>query len=364
MVDDVLMILDDIGASKVFLLGMDEGGQIGVLLAASHPERLEGLLLYGMSPSGIASPDMPWVLSEEEMETWISWVVERYGSREVVIKDVREDTPSRAGDEAYIRWVSKMWRYAASPSSFVALYRLQMRLDISDVLPTIGVPTLVVHPRDDRALSVDAARFVSQAIPDASLVELEGEDHFLSEENAGPLVEVIRGFVGEARERADPGRRLATVLFTDIVGSTQLASELGDEQWRDVLAQHDVRARDEVAEFRGEFIHTTGDGLLAAFDGPARAVRCAWAIAEAVRPLGLEIRAGLHTGEVEMTGDEIQGIAVHIGARVAALASESEILVSSTVRDLVAGSGLVFEDAGEHELKGVPDRWHLYRVIP
>ena len=361
--DDVLTIMGDIGANQVFLLGLDEGGKIGVLLAASHPERLEGLVLFGMSPNGIASPEMPWVLSEEEMEAWISWVVDRYGSREVVIQDVREETPSRAGDEAYIRWVSKMWRYAASPSSFVALYRLQMQLDVSDVLPTVAVPTLVVHPRGDRALSVDAARFVSHAIPDATLVELDGEDHFLSAENAGPLVEAIRGFVGETRNPAEPSRRLATVLFTDIVGSTEKAADMGDAAWKDLLAKHDERAKAEISKHRGTYIHTTGDGLLATFDGPARAVRCAEAIRRAVGDLGFEIRAGCHTGEIELAGEDVHGIAVHIGARVAALAGPSEVLVSSTVKDLVAGSGLTFEDAGEHELKGVPDTWHLYRVV-
>jgi class 3 adenylate cyclase len=235
-------------------------------------------------------------------------------------------------------------------------------LDLRGMLSAIHVPTLVMHRTGDRDVPIEGGRDVADRIAGAKFVELPGIDSFPWAGDPAPLLAETEAFVTGARATEQADRVLATVLFTDIVGSTEKAAELGDARWKEVLADHDERAKAEIGRFRGNYVNTTGDGLLATFDGPARAVRCAEAIVEAVRPLGLEIRAGCHTGEVELHGDSVRGIAVHVGARVASLAGPSEVLVSSTVKALVAGSGLVLEDAGEHELKGVPDRWRLYSV--
>lgn len=238
-----------------------------------------------------------------------------------------------------------------------------METDVQPVLRSIRVPTLILHPVGDLLEPIAEGRFLAHLIAGAQLVELPGEDHFWFLSNADRIVDTIEEFVTGVRPIRDLDRVLASVLFTDIVGSTEMAAHLGDAMWKELLASHDERARTEIQRHRGTYIDSTGDGLLATFDGPARAVRCARAIGGAVRELGLEIRSGVHTGEIELAGNNVRGIAVHIGARVAALAGPGQVLVSSTVKDLVAGSGLVFEDAGEHELKGVPNRWRLYRVV-
>jgi class 3 adenylate cyclase len=248
--------------------------------------------------------------------------------------------------------------------SAIALARLEHELDIRAVLPTIQVPTLVINRVGDRVADLEEGRWVAAQIPGARFVELPGEDHPPWAGDQRSVIETISSFLGVSRPPVEVHRLLATVLFTDIVDSTRKAVELGDAAWKELLVECEERSKAEIARYSGTFINTTGDGVLATFDGPARAVRCAQAIGMSLREVGLEIRAGCHTGEVELDGDTVQGIAVHIGARVAALASGGEVLVSSTVKDLVVGSGLGFESAGEHELKGVPDRWRLYRVVP
>ena len=344
-------------------MGLDEGAQIGVLFAATHPERLTGLILYGMSPSGVPRPDMPWVPPTEEIESWLDWSVVRYGSREQAMVDMQETSPSRAGDESYLGWVSAMYRYGASPSAYVALYRMSMQLDVTDVLSAVRTPTLVVHRSGDRVVPFAAAEFVTSQLANASLVALAGEDHFPNSDDTTQVIEAIRDFVGDPRERADASRRLATLLFTDIVDSTRLAAELGDREWAGLLERHHLVVRDELERHHGREVSTTGDGFFATFDGPAQAVRCAQSISTGLEAVGLVVRAGVHTGEVETIDGEVGGLAVHIAARIGALAGPSEVLVSSTVKDLVVGSGLGFDDRGEHVLKGVPGPWHLYRAL-
>ena len=363
LVSDVAAVLDEVRSLDAVIIGLDEGAQIGVLFAATHPERLTGLILHGMSPSGVPRPDMPWVTPHEEIEGWLEWSVARYGSRDQAVLDMQEASPSRAGDEEYITWLSSMYRYGASPSAFVALYRMSMQLDVTEVLPAVHTPTLVLHSTGDRVVPIDAARFVASALPSARLEEIPGDDHFPSSADTRRFIELIREFVGAPRERVDATRRLATLLFTDIVGSTSVAAELGDSTWKAVVEKHHAVVRAALSEFRGVEVDTAGDGFFATFDGPAAAVRCATTIVEAVRPLGIQVRAGVHTGEVESIAGKAGGMAVVIGARIGAIAGPSEVLTSQTVKDLTVGSGLAFEDAGEHELKGVPDRWHLHRVV-
>jgi class 3 adenylate cyclase len=253
-------------------------------------------------------------------------------------------------------------RMGASPGAVLALMKMNAEIDVRPALPAVRVPTLVMHRSGDGAIPLGSGRHLAEEIEGARFVELPGDDHLPWIGDADAVLAEIEHFVTGAKPRTKTDRVLATILFTDLVGSTQKLSTLGDEIWKETLAAHDERAKTEIDRHHGTYVNSTGDGLLATFDGPARAVRCAQAIGASVRPLGLEIRAGCHTGEVEIANGAVHGIAVHIGARVAALAGPGEVLVSSTVKDLVAGSGLVFEDAGEHALKGVPDRWHLYRV--
>jgi class 3 adenylate cyclase len=271
--------------------------------------------------------------------------------------------PSRANDPAFQRWWGKNERLAASPAAAAAYWRMNIQIDISDIVPAIRVPTLVIHRTDDKVINVERGRFLAEHIPGARYIELSGVDHLpCVGDNAGDIVDAIEEFLTGSRAPVAVDRVLATVLFTDIVGSTEKAAALGDHRWRDLLDNHHSTIRRTLSRFRGHEIKTTGDGILATFDGPARGVRCACAIADEIRPLGIEVRAGLHTGECEMIGDDVGGIAVHIGARVAALAGAGEVLVSSTVKDLVAGSGLRFGDRGRHLLKGVPGKWRIFAV--
>jgi class 3 adenylate cyclase len=267
------------------------------------------------------------------------------------------DNPDELG-----HWISYT-RLAASPSSAAAVMQNSSESDIREILPIVRTPSLVLHRVGDQIEPIEAGRYVAAKMPNARLVELPGDDGIPWVGDVDSVIAEIRAFLGEDPLERSVERRLATVLFTDIVGSTERAAMLGDARWREELTAHDDIAKRTVAAHAGRYVASTGDGLLATFDGPARAVHCAMAIADAVRPLGIQIRAGCHTGEIELVGDDIRGVAVHIGARVAALAGPDQVWASSTVKDLTCGSGLVFEDAGEHELKGVPDRWHLYRVV-
>jgi class 3 adenylate cyclase/predicted alpha/beta hydrolase len=362
-INDLATVLDTVRSLDTVLLGTDEGAQTAVLFAATHPDRVRHLILWGPRPSILATPEHPWGGSRAEWEEWLEWAGDHWGSRESIINDLHELAPKWLTDEDAIAWGTKAQRASVSPRAAHALFRISMELNVADVLPAVRTPTLVVHRRDDRAVPIEAGRAVAGLLPNATFVELPGEAHAPEAEDTKDLLEAMRVFVKQETEPVDRSRRLATVLFTDIVDSTRKVVELGDERWKDLLALHNGRAKAEIAKYAGTFIDSTGDGTFATFEGPARAVRCAQAIATSVRDLGLEVRAGCHTGEVELAGDRVRGIAVHVGARIAAIAGPAQVMVSSTVKDLVAGSGLTFEDAGEYELKGIPDRWHLYRVV-
>ena len=361
--DDLRVVMDEAGSTRTALFGWDYGNHLCVLLAATSPERVTALVLYGPAASARPAPDHPWGWNSQQWDAFLSEMEAGWGTRAYVEAFLKWAAPAAADDEPFLRWYERYCRQASSPGSAVALEKLLSETDYRHVLPSIHLPTLVIHHHDDPVERVESARYVADHIPGARFVEPSGS-------YASPLVgyseevlDEIEEFLTGARPVHEPDRVLATVLFTDIIDSTRMAAELGDARWKELLAQHDVRAKAEIADARGRYVHTTGDGLLATFDGPARAVRCAKAIAKAVQSLGIDVRAGCHTGEVELQGDDILGIAVHIGARVGALAGPGEVFVSSTVKDLVAGSGLEFEDRGEHELKGVPDRWRLFRVV-
>jgi len=275
---------------------------------------------------------------------------------------LEDRAPSMAHDEPYRQWWGRYLRMSASPKDSATLTKMNFEIDVRSILPTIKVPTLILHATRDRAIDVGGSRYMARHIPGARLVELPGPDHLPWLSDASLALEEIEQFLTGSHSSPEPDRVLATVLFTDIVGATEKASGLGDRRWHDLLDSHHRLVRGELARFRGREIGTAGDGFLATFDGPARAIRCACSVSKQVRALGLDIRAGLHTGEIELMGADVGGIAVHIGARVAALAGPGEVLVSSTVKDLVAGSGLTFVDGGVQVLKGVPGQWHLFAV--
>jgi pimeloyl-ACP methyl ester carboxylesterase len=356
--DDLRAVMDAVGSDRAAIFGHSEGGVMSILWAATYPERTTALITLGTFAKRIWSEDYPWAPTPEERELEYADVERKWG-RDI---DLEFFAPSMAGDRAYKAWLLRYFRRSASPQAALALLRMNTQIDIRGVLHAVQVPTLVMNRVGDRDVKVEEARYIAARIPGAKLVELPGADHTLSVGDTEPLLGEIEEFVTGARHVAQPDRILTTILFTDIVRSTERAAELGDRAWSELVEQHHAAVRAELTRFRGREVDTAGDGFLASFDGPARAVRCAAASIGAVDELGLEIRAGVHTGEVEVAGEIIRGLAVHIGARVAGLAGAGEALVSSTVKDLVAGSGLVFEDAGEHELKGVPDRWRLYRV--
>ena len=362
--DDVRAVMDAAGSERAVIFGISEGGPMSALFAATYPARTIALIMYGASPRYAWAPDFPSGYTDEDSERYIEDIRSGWGSREMAADEIASwMAPNLAGDPGAIDWMMSFLRLGASPGAAIALEVMNQQIDVRSILPTIQVPTLVVHREGDRDIRVPGS-YITERIPGSTLKVLPGEDHGPWFGDAEALLGTIESFVKDVRnDEADLDRVLATVLFTDIVGSTAKAAELGDRRWRELLDDHHRRIRGLLARYRGREVDTAGDGFLATFDGPARAIRCATAAVGSVRDLGIEIRAGLHTGECEMVDDKVRGIAVHIGARVGALARPSEVLVSQTVKDLVAGSGLTFEDAGEHELKGAPDRWHLYRVV-
>jgi len=355
---DVLAVLDAVGSERPFVFGWGmEGGPTAAVLAASHPERVTALALYATSPKGTAADDYPWAPTPAQHQTVLRAYEERWGHG----VGIKTFSPSLAGDTRFREWFARVERLTASPGGAMALYRLQATIDIRDVLPAIRVPTLVVNRIGDRVAPVEGARYMAERIPGAQLLELEGADHTpMGYED--PLFDELELFFTGTRGASHIDRVLATVLFTDIVDSTKQASERGDRAWKELLERHRDVVRRHLVRSRGREVGTSGDGFLATFDGTARAIRCAQAIVEGVQALGIEIRAGVHTGEVELMGEDVGGIAVHIGARVSDLAASGEVLVSSTVKDLVAGSGIEFDDRGAHELKGVPGEWRLFAV--
>lgn len=356
--DDLRIVMDAAGSERALILGVSEAAAMAALFAASHPDRTRALVLWGALPRTFPlGPDDPLGASPEARSRQ---VIEDWGTG----RNLRVFAPSLAGDERFVAWWSRLERLAAGPARTLAILRLNARVDVTDVLGTIGVPTLVIHRRDDRVSPLANAHHLADAIPGARLLELDGDDHIGVAGEVDPVIEEIEELATGARSGREGERVLATVLFTDIVDSTGHAAALGDRRWRDLLAEHDARLRDEIERHRGRAVKSTGDGVLAVFDGPARAIRCGLAAHEAVADLGLRLRVGLHTGECEVLGDDVGGVAVHIGARVTSAAEPGEVLVSGTVRDLVVGSRLRFEDRGERELKGVPGRWRLHAVAP
>ena len=360
--DDIRAVMDAAESERAVVFGFSEGGCMACVFAATYPERTRGLLLWGTMPRWVKTDDYPWGFQPDEHARIVDELAEHGMVGEYLTgKGAGMSHATPAELEEVIRY----FRAAASPTQMAALELMNRDMDIRGILATIRVPTLVLNRTSDPVAPIEAVRAMTSRIPGARLVEFPGDTHgfTVGTRDGEAILSAIEEFVTGERPSPRIDRVLTTVLFIDIVGSTERAASLGDRTWRTLLADHHRLARSELARFQGREIDTAGDGTFATFDGPARAVRCAQAIGAAVVDLGIQIRAGVHTGEVELDGDDVRGIAVHTGARIAALAGPSEVLVSSTVKELTAGSGLVFEDRGEHELKGVPDRWHIYKVV-
>jgi class 3 adenylate cyclase len=357
--DDVRAVLDAVGSERAAILGAGDVGPTAALFAATEPERTRALILFTTSARFMAAEDYPWGLPEEGLEEGMKHLEEMWGTEAPVDFLV----PSMVGDTGFRRWYAKTCRSALSPRDAARYFALLYRMDVRLVLPSIRVPTLVMH-RTDFLLPVEQSRYLADHIPGATFVMVPGQDSTIYTAPTAEILAAIEEFLTGARPIVEPDRVLAAVLFTDIVGSTERAAVLGDRRWKELLRSHDTMARSIVEQHRGRLVKMTGDGVLATFDGPGRAIRCALALQEASRTLGIEIRAGLHTGEVELMDDDIGGIGVHVAARVLHHARPGEVLASAAVPLLVAGSGIDFEDRGEHELKGVPGTWRLFAVKP
>jgi pimeloyl-ACP methyl ester carboxylesterase len=363
--DDVRAVMDAVGSRRAAFYGLSEGAAMSLLFAATYPERMAALVVRSAFPRRMWAPDYPWGQTVEEYEREVERAMRIFGPREQAREAVR--SLGRFTDTEVESFL-QMLRFGASPGALEALHRMNKEIDIRHVLPAVRVPTLILHGSEDAIVPLEVGRYIASQIPTARVVEIAGVGHLAFGNPGATLVaDELERFLTEvweagAWEEEEPDRVLATVLFTDIVGSTEKATELGDRAWRELLERHHALIRRELVRFRGAELDVAGDGFFARFDGPARGVRCACAITESVRELGLEVRAGLHTGECEVMDSKVGGIAVHIGARVASEAQPGEVLVSSTVKDLVAGSGLRFRERGIAALKGVPDEWRLYAV--
>jgi class 3 adenylate cyclase/alpha-beta hydrolase superfamily lysophospholipase len=364
--DDVRAVMDAAGSEQAAVIGVSEGGPMSVLFAATHPDRAWALVLHGAMAKETRTPDYPWGDDETEILQEIDNMSANLSDRPQRLEErAREACPSASDDE--IKALATYFRNALTPGASVALARMNLAIDVREVLPAIRVPTLVLHNEFDPWVEVGNGRYLGDHIPGATYVELPDEGHIPSAATSGPFLDEIERFLRRAWEAgagevSEPDRVLATVLFTDIVGSSERAAALGDREWRKTLEQHHELVRRQLVRFRGREVDTAGDGFFASFDGPARAIRCACAISEAVGELGLDVRAGLHTGECEVVDGKVAGIAVHTGARVASQAQAGEVLVSSTVKDLVAGSEIQFTDRGLAALKGIPGEWRLFAV--
>jgi class 3 adenylate cyclase/alpha-beta hydrolase superfamily lysophospholipase len=357
--DDLRAVLDAVGSERAALFGASEGVPLAILFAATHPERVQALCLYGGMARTTWSEDHPWAMHKEDLMRANDELILPFWGQGIMPEIF---SPSLADDPAVVRWSARMERYAASPAMVRKLFELFYDTDVRDILPLIKVPTLILHRTGDRLVNIRSGRYLAEHIPGARIVELPGIDHAGYAGDADAMIDEVQEFLTGVRGSPDLDRVLATVMFTDIVGSTEKAVNLGDRKWRELLDEHDKIVARNVEQFRGRYVKHTGDGFLATFDGPGRAIKCARALRAAMAGLGIQIRAGVHAGEVELRGDDVGGIAVHIAARVAALAGPEEILVSSTVKDLVVGSGITFSERGSHELKGVPGEWRLYSV--
>ena len=356
--DDARAVMDAAGIARAALMGVSEGGSLATLFAASHPDRCSALMLYGAF-----AKFSDWFPTKQKFDGFLNYVGTAWGTG----NSMAGFAPSKKGDADFQRWWGRFERLGGSPSAVVNLMRMNSGINIENILPSISVPTLVLHRTEDPTVSIQAGRFLASHIPGARLVELEGPDHvYYTGDNALQIADLIADFAtqpgADARSAAASRRMLATILFTDIVNSTTRATELGDRAWRELLQAHDATVRREMARFRGNEVKSLGDGFLMLFDGPARAIHCAQAITEAMTPLDIHVRAGLHTGEVERTDTDVLGIAVHLAARIMATAGAGEVMISRTVKDLVAGSGIEFDSTGEHSLKGIEEKWQLFKV--
>lgn len=356
-VGDVRAVMDAAGSERATIYGWSEGGAMCLMFAATHPTRTSALVLFG---SFASIKNEPWMVTQEVFEKLIARLVTHWGEGILL----RLNAPSRRDDKAFLNWFARIERAAASPGSIRALMSANYDIDVRHLLAAIRVPTLILHRSGDKLVPAAAGRYLSENIPGAKYVELQGSDHMvLDQETQDIIADQIEEFITGARSHLDePDRMLATIMFTDIARSTEHAVSMGDARWRELLVEYYAVMRKELTAFRGREINTVGDGALVTFDGPARAIRCARSLRENLRRLGLEVRAGLHTGECELISGDVAGIAVHIAARVAAIAKPDEVLVSSTVKDLVAGSGIQFADRGVHTLKGVPGEWRVFAV--
>ena len=359
---DVQSILDTVGSERAALFGVSEGGPMSLLYAATYPARTSALVLYGCYAKRSWAPDYPFGWKEEQWARAFDDFERNWGTPQSIALTMY--APTLAGDPEASARRAAYFRASASPGAAISIMQMNREIDVRHVLPAVQVPTLILHRTAERAIDVANARYMAERISGSKLVELPGVDHSYCAGNRDALLDEVELFLTGAHHAYEPERVLATILFTDIVRSTERAAALGDNAWRELLETFYAKAREVLRHYRGREVNTSGDGLLAAFDGPARAVRCAGAIRDSVHSLGLEVRCGLHTGECELVGKDLAGIAVHIGARVASVAKPGEVLVSQTVRDLVAGSGLEFEDRGAHRLKGVPNEWLLFQALP
>jgi len=357
--DDVRAVMDAAGSERAALLGVSEGGPMSIVFAATYPERTHSLILLGSFARFSAAADYPCGLSEAFRAEALANIEKHWGTG----SDLAVFAPSLAGDERSRDSWARLQRLGAGPREAAAIIRMNEKIDVRPVLGTLHLPTLVIHRTGDRIISVGNARHMAERIPDARLLELPGDDHLPFFGDSRAVLDAVQEFLtGSRSSPVEIDRILATVLFTDIVDSTARAVEIGDRRWRELLRDHHARVREELGRYRGLEVDTAGDGFFATFDGPARAIRCASAIRDSVGGLDIQLRAGLHTGECELHDGGVAGIAVHIGSRIASLAEADEVLVSSTVKDLVAGSGIEFRDRGAHELKGVPGEWQLFQV--
>ena len=361
--DDVRAVMDAAGSARAALLGSSEGGPLSLLFAASYPERTRALILWSSFPRVAWAPDVPWGLSEQELQDDLDETLRRWNDLELMVEMVEASAPDI--DRQSKLALAAAWRQSASPRDVEALERMNMEIDVRHVLPAISAPTLVMNRVGEHPVNVEGSRYLAEHIAGARHVQFPGVDHMIASGDTEPVLKEIEQFLAAAwdtDETSEPNRFLTTVLFSDIVGSSEKTATLGDRAWRELLERHHELVRRHLVRFRGKEIDTAGDGFFACFDGPARAIRCGYAIAGAMPELGLQVRVGLHTGECELIDGKAAGIAVHTGARVAALAQPGEVLVSRTVKDLVAGSGLELEGRGEHELKGIPGMWQLFAV--
>ncbi|HXE99995.1 MAG TPA: adenylate/guanylate cyclase domain-containing protein [Solirubrobacterales bacterium] len=354
--DDMQAVMDAAEVERAALYGISEGGPASVLFAATYPDRTSALVLYGSTPRFRTDSDISWGATDEQIELVLADVSARWGDGSLL----EIFAPSTAGDPAMEGVWGRFQRAGASPAMARAVMAALYEIDVRPVLPTIRVPTLILHRTGDLVAPVEGARLMAERIPDARMVEFEGTDHVPFTGDFEPIVDEMEEFLTGTRHARPLDRVLATVMFTDLVDSTRRAADAGDRRWRELIARHDELTRRQLDRYRGREVKTLGDGFLATFDGPARAIECACAIRDGISAHGLELRAGLHTGECELDGDDVRGMAVNIGARVGAIAGANEVLVSSTVRDLVVGADLEFTERGEHELKGVPGKWRLY----